>query len=152
MSVIIKWNKYIEYKEFISTHGLKLPYKFEFDRLKYNKRDREIILSVIVSLRYLYDLVAIYTIHPVEVTYFCDMIYYPQTHTFNGIKKTRYQLGKYVIYDDVITTGKTIKKCIKLIDKKPEYCICIINRTRETSFETSFPIYEVRDIIESCKK
>jgi len=146
----IEWNKYIKYGWFTSTHSIELPYKFEFDKLNDNKRDKEIILAGIICLKHLYDLVAIHTIHPIEVKNFCNTIYYPTTHVFDGSgkRKTRSQLGEYVIYDDVITTGKTIEKCIELIGKKPEYCICIINRTRETGFETSFPIIEIRNIIE----
>lgn len=120
---MINWNKYIKYGEFISTNGIKLPFKWEFDRLRNEINDRYIILASILSLAYPYDLVAIHTVNPIDLTHHCKAIYYPKTNISDGTIDS-----KYVLYDDVVTTGKSMLKAIEYYGKKPEKCICIVDR------------------------
>jgi orotate phosphoribosyltransferase len=46
-------------------------------------------------------------------------------------------IKKYVIYDDVVTTGGSILQCIQRIGRNPEFCICIANRLKNNNFVTS---------------
>lgn len=125
---MIAWNIYIKYGHFKSTHGIELPYKWEFDRLEREEGDKVIILTSVLSAYLLNDLVVIHTVHPKDLEKYAKAIYYPQT---NLIKKQSGDLGKYVIYDDVITTGKSVLKCIEKIGYAPEFCLCIIDRRYE---------------------
>lgn len=129
---MIEWNKYIKWGNFKSTHGIELPFKWAFDRLEKGKRDKEIILTSVLSACLLNDLVVIHTIHPKALEKYAKAIYYPQT---NLMKKQNGDLGKYIIYDDVITTGKSMLKCIEKIGYAPEFCLCIIDRRFETQKE-----------------
>lgn len=138
---MIEWNKYIEWGKFISTHGIELPYKWEFDRLENEERDKEIIISSILGFSYPYTLVGIHTIHPNELEKkYCSSIYYPKTN----ILELRYghniikDYEGYIIYDDVITTGRTILKCIDKIGRTPRKIICIIDRRQEVINKLSF--------------
>lgn len=125
---MIAWNIYLKYGNFKSTHGIELPFKWEFDRLETEEGDKVIILTSVLSACLLNDLVVIHTVHPKELEKYAKAIYYPQT---NLIEKQRGDLGKYIIYDDVITTGKSILKCIEKIGYAPEFCLCIIDRRFE---------------------
>lgn len=122
------WNKYIKFGDFTSKSGIKLKWKWEFDRLDEEFIDRTIIITSILSLAYPYDVVSIHTVHPFSLRKVCKAIYYPDTDVSEGfIEKD----GKYVLYDDVVTTGKTMIKAIKKYKKKPERCICIVDRRPE---------------------
>lgn len=129
---MIAWNIYLKYGNFKSTHGIELPFKWEFDRLETEEGDKVIILTSVLSACLLNDLVVIHTVHPKELEKYAKAIYYPQT---NLIEKQSGDLGKYIIYDDVITTGKSILKCIEKIGYAPEFCLCIIDRRFETQKE-----------------
>ena len=117
------WNKYIKWGTFTSTNGVVLKYKWEFDRLNNNFFDRNIILSSILSLAYPYDIVGIHTVNPLILKKVCKAIYYPNTNISEGIVD-----NKYVLYDDVVTTGTSMLKAIEKYNKKPEKCICIVDR------------------------
>lgn len=125
---MIAWNIYIKYGHFRSTHGIALPFKWEFDRLEREEGDRIIILTSVLSACLLNDLVVIHTVHPKELEKHAKAIYYPQTSL---MKKQGGALGKYIVYDDVITTGKSMLKCIEKIGYAPEFCLCIIDRRYE---------------------
>ena len=125
---MIAWNKYIKWGNFKSTHGIELPFKWEFDRLETEEGDKLIILTSVLSACLLNGLVVIRNVHPKELEKYAKAIYYPQT---NLMKKQSGALGKYIIYDDVITTGKTMLKCIEKIGYAPEFCLCIIDRRYE---------------------
>ena len=129
---MINWNKYLKWGDFKSTHGIELPFKWEFDKLDTEKRDKEIILTSVLSACLLNDLVVIHTVHPKELEKYAKAIYYPQTNT---MKKQRGDLENCIIYDDVITTGKSMLKCIKKIGYAPEFCLCIIDRRYELQKE-----------------
>ena len=129
---MIVWNKYIKYGSFKSTHGIELPFKWEFDRLETEEGDKVTILTSVLSACLLNDLVVIHTVHPKELEKYAKAIYYPQT---NLIKKQSGDLGKYIIYDDVVTTGKFMLKCIEKIGYSPEFCLCIIDRRYELQKE-----------------
>lgn len=131
MTLAINWNKYIKYGEFVSTNGIKLEFKWEFDRLSGEKRDAELILSAILGLAYPYKIVTIHSVNPKELSSYCDAIYYPKTNLSDGRLN-----GKYILYDDVVTTGKSLLKAIKYYEKrynkKPEKCVCIIDRRKKS--------------------
>ena len=131
--VCIEWNKYIKWGKFTSTHGIELPFKWEFDRLEKNERDRELIYISVISSTIPYDLVVIHTVHPRELENYAKAIYYPTTGVFNKRKvfSENRDLGKYVLFDDVVTTGKSMLECIEKIGRKPERCICIVDRRKE---------------------
>jgi orotate phosphoribosyltransferase len=128
LSQTIDWRKYIKQGNFKSTHGIELSFKWEFDRLETEVIDKEIIISSVLLAGVINNLVVIHTVHPKELEKYAKAIYYPQT---NLIKKESGDLGKYIIYDDVITTGKSILKCIEKIGYAPEFCLCIIDRRYE---------------------
>ena len=129
---MINWNKYLKWGDFKSTHGIELPFKWEFDRLDTEKRDKEIILTSVLSACLLNDLVVIHTVHPKELEKYAKAIYYPQTNKLISID---YNSGKYILYDDVITTGKSMIKGIKKMGYPPEFCLCIIDRRYELQKE-----------------
>lgn len=128
---LINWSKYIKWGKFTSTHGIELPYKWEFDKLEKEKHDEEIILSCILGLIYPSKLIGIDTIHPKSLEKYCSAIYYPKTNVFENIENPIDKNEDYVIFDDVITTGITIKKCIEKLDIRPVKIICIIDRRKE---------------------
>jgi len=128
---MIEWNKYIKWGKFISTHGVELPFKWEFNRLEMEERDKNIIIAAILAASFRHDLVIISTYHPKELRNFADIVYYPKTNSFARIKKVRKQLNRYVIYDDVVTTGKSMINCIQQIGFCPEYCLCLMDRRME---------------------
>jgi orotate phosphoribosyltransferase len=125
---MIDWNKYLKWGNFKSTHGIELPFKWEFNRLEKEKRDKEIILASVLSACLLNDLVVIHTVHPKELEKYAKEIFFPQT---NKLVNLDYVSGKYIVYDDVITTGKSMLKCVEKIGYAPEYCLCIIDRRFE---------------------
>ena len=125
---MIAWNIYIKYGNFKSTHGIECQFKWEFDRLETEEGDKVIILTSVLSACLLNNLVVIHTVHPKELEKYAKAIYYPQTKL---LKKQSGDLGKYIIYDDVITTGKSMLKCIEKIGYAPEFCLCIIDRRYE---------------------
>ena len=122
---MINWEKYIKWGNFKSAHGLDLPFKWEFDRLEIEPTDKKTILISILSACLLNDLVVINTVHPIELRKYANTIYYPKK---NLIKKQSGNLGKYVLYDDVITTFQSMSRCIEKIGYSPEFCLCIIDR------------------------
>lgn len=123
---MIEWNKYIKWGDFTSTNGIKLKYKWEFDRLNNYKKDENIILTSILCLSHPYDIVGIHTINPKPLEKYCKAIYYPKNNISDGFVD-----DKYVLYDDVITTGKSMLKAIEKYGKIPERCICIVDRRDE---------------------
>ena len=125
---MIDWKKYIKQGAFKSTHGIELPFKWEFDKLETEEMDKEIIISSVLLACIINDLVVIHTVHPKELEKYAKAIYYSQT---NYIVKKNGGLGNYFIYDDVITTGKSMLKCIEKIGYAPEFCLCIIDRRKE---------------------
>ena len=143
MSQTIDWRKYIKQGNFKSTHGIELSFKWEFDRLETEVIDKEIIISSVLLAGVINNLVVIHTVHPNELEKFAKIIYYPQT---NLIKKQRGDLGKYIIYDDVITTGKSMLKCIEKIGYTPEFCLCIIDRRYECQKEILYLYHDLRVI------
>jgi len=134
---MIEWNKYIDFRSFISTHGIKLPYKWEFDRLELNEEDKKLILASIISMCYPTPLVIIYSVHPKSLEQFADFMYYPSSNVLEDLvyKRTRrsaiQKIEDYIIYDDVITTGKTVINCIEKIGQFPSKIICLIDRREE---------------------
>jgi len=126
---MIDWNKYIKRGNFKSTHGIELPFKWEFDSLETEEKDKIIIFTSVLSACLLNELVVIHTVHPHVLRNYAKAIYYPRTNIFK--EQRRGDLGKYIIYDDVITTGKSILKCIEEIGYAPEFCLCIIDRRKE---------------------
>lgn len=124
---MIKWEKYIKWGDFISTNKIPLKFKWEFDRLNDYEKDKNIILTSILCLAYPYDIVSIYTINPKILEKYCKAIYYPNTNISDGFVD-----DKYIIYDDVVTTEKTMIKAIEKYGKKPEKCICIVDRRDES--------------------
>jgi orotate phosphoribosyltransferase len=79
-----------------------------------------------LSLAYPYDIVAIHTVNPKILEKRCKAIYFPNTNVSNGNISE-----DYVLYDDVITTGKSMLKAINYYNKKPMKCICIVDRRDE---------------------
>lgn len=129
----INWNKYIEYGWFTSTNDVELPFKFEFDKLEEEQRDKEIITGILYGISLIYDIVGIHTIHPKEVESLCSFKYHPEMRNCEYVPFK--SIRGFIIYDDVITTGKTISECIRVLGAKPEFCICLIDRRREVSEE-----------------
>ena len=127
---MIEWEKCIKWGDFMSTSGIPLKFKWEFDRLNRSNKemvDRNIILTSILSLAHPYDIVAIHTVNPRKLKQRCKAIYYPIDNISNGIVD-----DKYVLYDDVVTTGKSMIKAIEKYAKIPEKCICIVDRRNES--------------------
>ncbi len=123
---MIEWNKYIKWGKFISTSGIELDYKWEFDGLNDNIHDNNLILTSILSLSYPFDIVAIHTINPASLEHYCTAKYYPNTNVSDGSI-----LNDYVLFDDVVTTGKSMLKAIDKYKKPPKRCICIVDRRKE---------------------
>ena len=123
---MIEWEKYIKWGTFKSTSGIMLKYKWEFDRLNKELFDKYLIIASIISLSHPYNIVDIHTVNPVDLKSKCKAIYYPNTNISEGFVDY-----KYVLYDDVVTTGKSMLKAIQKYGKKPEKCICIVDRRDE---------------------
>jgi len=147
---MIEWNKYIRWGKFISTSGLTLPFKWEFDRLNEpeNIIESNLILTSILSLAYPYKIVGIHSINPITLEKYCSSIFYPITNCGDG-RLDKYD--EYVIYDDVITTGKTIQRAIdhyyKFTNLEPRKCICIMDR-REEFQSSDMEIISIYKILE----
>ena len=125
---MIEWEKYVKWGDFISTNGIPLKYKWEFDRLDKYKNDKNIILASILCLAHPYNIVGIHTINPTDLKQRCKAIYYPDTNTSDGIVDY-----KYVLYDDVVTTGTSMVRAIEKYGKRPEKYICIVDRRDEVT-------------------
>lgn len=143
---MIDWNKYIKEGAFKSTHGIELPFKWEFDRLEKEERDKAIIFTSVISACILNDLVVIHTVHPKILRNYAKAIYYPQTNIMK--KQTHGDLGAYILYDDVITTGKSMLKCIRKIGYPPKFCLCIIDRRKDiTHFSLKLKVISIKTYI-----
>ena len=140
--MIIEWNHYIKWGEFESTHGTILPFKWEFDRLEHfpQRDDANLIIAAVRCLAYPYEIVGIRSIHPQMLIPYCTSRYDPKTKTFDGIKPK----GKYVVYDDAITTGQTICECIREVGRKAEFAICIVDRG---NWHYTFDVKTIIDIL-----
>ena len=143
---MINWNKYIKYGKFKTSAGLTSYFKFEFNylNLEKNKKDSNLILSFIKALTINYNLVSIYSINPNNIYFISDYVFYPKRENSVII----YSLNKpYIIYDDVISTTKTILKCINHIGKLPVFLLCLVNRTIEFNIKTPFKIISISDYL-----
>lgn len=149
--VEIEWNKYIKWGKFTSTSGLELNFKWEFDRIEKDPYDRLTVMCQVFALAFGRDLIGIHTVHPKDVEKSCEGIYFPSGGCLDLRKfgKSRQHLKDYVIYDDVITTGKTIKKCIDYIGNPPSLIVCIIDRRKETKTDylRDYKVYSIEDIL-----
>ncbi len=125
---MIEWNIYIKWGRFKSTNGVDLKFKWEFDRLElpFNVFDAQIITTAVRCLAYPNELVLIDTVNPKKLKEYTEIDYFPKSKRIHNPP-----LGNYVIYDDVITTGKTVKNCITVIGREPEAVICIVNREKQ---------------------
>lgn len=138
---MIKWNKYIKWGDFTSTNGIELKYKWEFDRLNNYKKDENIILASILCLAHPYKIVGISTINPKSLEKHCKAIYYPKTDISDGFVDY-----KYVLYDDVITTGKNMITATKKYGKIPEKYICIVDRRDEGKKDVNYKNIDYKGI------
>lgn len=149
---MINWNKYIERGDFKSTHGIKLPFKWEFNKLETEERDKEIIITSVLSACLLNDLVVIHTVHPKDLEKYAKVIYYPKI----DFMKKQGILGKYVVYDDVVTTGISMLKCTEKIGHPPEFYLCIIDRRNELIKEIANNFFSIisieRDLLKGFSK
>ncbi len=141
---MIDWNKYIKLGKFISTNGIYLPFKWEFNKLEQEKQDSYLIISKILQISSKYQMVAIHSVHPKQLEKCFNWIFYPKKNIL--LQKEKYKLQKYIIYDDVVTTGKSIQKCINYIRIKPEFCICLVDRTEYTNFKLDFKLISLREM------
>ena len=143
----INWNKYIVKKEFISTHGIKLPFKYEFDllNLKENKDDSLKIFNFIFHFDKIFNIIYINSINPSSLYSIAKFIYYPN---YNKLDYFNINLKMdYIIYDDIITTFKTMREVINIVGYNPLFCICLKNRMKELNYIINIKIIEVSEFL-----
>jgi len=155
ISSLIDFSKYFVAGEFTSTHGVKLNGKYEFDLLdKPENKDARIITNKILELRNGLKLFAIQSIHPITLTDCIDGYYSPKDDTWNFDLRG----CDYIIYDDVITTGKSVEDCIKRVGKQPKFVICLVDRSAEAGVKLPFEVRSFlktsgeKSVCEECHK
>jgi orotate phosphoribosyltransferase len=128
---------------------------YDFRKLKEfdNSLDKQLIKGILVGLStlkdYLYkkiDIVGIKTIGHYLTKDFDNSIWFdPKTLEFEG-KISRI----YIVFDDVFTTGNTIRKCILSVGYKPKFIVVIVKRNDFHNKDTfmDIPIIEIRKLLE----
>lgn len=115
----------IEEKERKLSSGVKSNFYWNFRKLT-KEDERKIIQELKHVINGGYDIIGIKTMGWEIVNQLdCDrsICYDPKNDTLS-----RMPLEDYIIFDDVITTGNSIRKCMQKVGRLPLQILCIKNR------------------------